>query len=413
MEIIYPGELVAKLDVNIMEQKDIGGFVFVVCGSREHLDTLQFSYQVLVKKTRFPVYVVTDNSRNEFPLVYDYLVDIHTPENFDHHQASIWLKTSLHKILPAGKLYTYLDTDILALQHNVDDIFKAYIPPILFAPDHCKMPQFGMYAIHCGCLDMLEEKRKQLVQLQAKADPCSTSKDPEIAEKRKQLFAAFDANKKNGRLRLRFLFRYFFSWPVFRMSDEFSYHKRKKVWTDRQGTIIMHQVSMRKIGKAIGLRWNPLKNELTLPDGRNIWTNACNHLPKQIQKTFRIAITNPQWQHWNGGVFLFNADSYPVMDTWHAYTLQIFNDPAWKTRDQGTLIATAWKYGLQDHPTLDTRWNLILDYYNQELDIEENGEITIDGKLYKKPVFVHIYHHWGDTEWKVWNRVMQLMDSTG
>jgi hypothetical protein len=47
------------------------------------------------------------------------------------------------------------------------------------------------------------------------------------------------------------------------------------------------------------------------------------------------------WQHWNGGVFLFDDSSVEFLSSWHEKTvMRIFDLPNWKTRDQGTLIAT-------------------------------------------------------------------------
>lgn len=393
------------------KNKNIGGFVFVVCGSKEHLDTLKLSYDTLSKKTKQPIIIITDQSRNEHPISYPNLMDIHTPKEFDHHKASIWLKTSLHKLLPEGKLYAYLDTDILAYGKNIDGVFDEYIAPIRFAPDHCKMEQFSPYAGNCGCMDMFEKKRKEVDDLIKKYDILSDSKEPEIIKKRAQLFETFNKSKTNGKLKLRFYFNYFMSWPYFRISKDFRYDKRKKIWIDIHETPLMHKVSMKRVARETGLKWNYLKNEMILPDGRNLWSNHCNHLQRNIQKKFNVTITQNDWQHWNGGVFLFSGDSREFMDTWHSYTMEIFNDPEWKTRDQGTLIATVWKLGLQDHPALDKKWNLIIDYYNSQLDVLEDDSITVDGRIKTFPELVHIYHHWGDESWPVWNKVIHKINN--
>jgi hypothetical protein len=385
---------------------NIGGFVFVVCGAKEHLDTLSFSYSVLQAKTTHPIYVVTDNSRNEYLLQYPNLVDVRTPGHYNHHEASIWLKTSLHLLLPAHKIYAYLDTDVLAYSKNPDGIFKEYMDPIRFAPDHCKMPNFSPYAVNCGCMDLFENKRKEVDQLLKELDPLSGSPDPIVIAAREKLFKVFQQSKTRGKLPVGFYIRYFLSWPYFNINEEFRLDRRKKMWIDKKNNAVMHKVNMRKVAKQSGLKWNYLHNEMALPDGRNLWSNYCSHLPELIRKKFNVNITNAQWQHWNGGVFLFGPASKDFMDTWHQYTLEIFADPEWKTRDQGILIATVWKLGLEDHPTLDQKWNLILDYYYPNIRVLDNGEITLDGKKIIQPEFVHIYHHWGDTKWEVWNKVM-------
>jgi hypothetical protein len=385
----------------------IGGYVFVVCGSKEHLDTLALSHSVLAKKTRYPIYVVTSQSRNAYPIDYPNLIDVNIPETYsDPHRSSIWLKTSLHTILPPDKLYAYLDTDILAYGKNTDQIFDEYISPITFAPDHCKMPQFSPYAVACGCLDTLENKRKQVNEVLSKEDPLYASTDPVLLEKRTRLFKAFQQAKKKGKLPLSFYIKYFTSWPIFKMDAEFKLDQRKKIWFDHEDNPVMHKINMRKVAKKAGLKWNYLKNEMTLPDGRNLYSNHCAHLSQKIKEKFKISITDSNWQHWNGGVFLFGPESKLFMDTWHQFTKEIIADPEWKIRDQGTLIATVWKLGLQTHPTLDQKWNLILDYYYPDLAVNKLGEITIQGEEFIKPELVHIYHHWGDVHWKIWTQVM-------
>lgn len=381
-------------------------FVFVVCGSAEHLDTLRLSYNVLKNKTQYPVYVVTDHARNEYRLEMDGIVDVKTPGNFNHHQASVWLKTSLHKILPVGYIYVYLDTDILATGGHIDHLFDEYLSPIRFAPDHCKIPQFSPYAVNCNCLEIMEEKRLLVNKYIGEYDPISSTTDPVLVEKRHKLFNVFQKSKQNGRLSVTFYLRYFFSWPYFHINEEFRFDRRKKTWLDQQNTPLMHKVNMRKVAKKSGLRWIYRKNIIALEDGRDVFKNHCHHLIQYIDSKWQIKVADPNWQHWNGGVFLFSDDSKEFMDTWHNYTMEIFKDPNWKTRDQGTLIATVWKLGLQKHPTLDKKWNLILDYYNQQLEILDDGQITLDGKTKINPEFVHIYHHWGDTGWGIWNKIL-------
>ncbi len=88
---------------------------------------------------------------------------------------------------------------------------------------------------------------------------------------------------------------------------------------------------------------------------------CCEHLREAIESKFGIVVPDAEWQHWNGGVFVFDAASVPFLETWHEYTRAILGDPYWKTRDQGTLIATVWKFGLQDQITLPRKYNYIVD----------------------------------------------------
>jgi len=75
-------------------------FVFVVCGSNKHIETLNFSLSYLRYFTTNKIYVVTDLERNEQQIGNDNIIDVSTDKELDNHQASIFLKTSLHTISP-------------------------------------------------------------------------------------------------------------------------------------------------------------------------------------------------------------------------------------------------------------------------------------------------------------------------
>lgn len=89
-------------------------------------------------------------------------------------------------------------------------------------------------------------------------------------------------------------------------------------------------------------------------------------------------------------------------------TLKIFENPEWKTRDQGTLAATVWKFGLKNQKTLDIIFNFIVDYNNNELKYSGNFTFQSHGKIYK-PFFLHIFHHFGNIKMGVvWQDVKKL-----
>ena len=77
-------------------RKDV--FVFVVCGSKEHTDTLNFSLNYLTKYSKKEIWVITDSSRNEDTINHSTVIDIKTPEHLTHHQASIYLKTAITSV---------------------------------------------------------------------------------------------------------------------------------------------------------------------------------------------------------------------------------------------------------------------------------------------------------------------------
>ncbi len=89
----------------------------------------------------------------------------------------------------------------------------------------------------------------------------------------------------------------------------------------------------------------------------------CLHLRERIMQDFRVAIPDPEWTMWNGGVFLFGPDSGPFMRLWRDLTLATLKNPFWQTRDQGTLAAAAWRTGLQSQPLLAERFNTLVDRF--------------------------------------------------
>ena len=321
---------------------DSNVYVFVVCGAKEHTDTLQCALKALRKYSQTEIVVVTDSIRNEAVIEWDNIVDIRTPEKYDNHQASIYLKTGLHHFLPSGKLYCYLDTDVIAVNPTVDTVFEQYQYPITFAPDHCTMNHFSPAAVRCKCQEVYE---REMIELQ-----------DVIAQLEK-------------------------------LPEGYYWEADFPDWT-----------------------WVPEGRTWKTPSGHIVNAIKCPHLIDGIKSKFGTSVTNPEWQHWNGGVFLFDDDSRAFLETWHRRTLEIFEDSAWKTRDQGTLISTVWEYGLQDAPTMSRQFNLILDYnYGDKNKISEDGKcLAVDesGNMYE-PMFAHVYHHFGDTSWDLWNWVVE------
>jgi hypothetical protein len=75
------------------------------------------------------------------------------------------------------------------------------------------------------------------------------------------------------------------------------------------------------------------------------------------------------------------------------------------------LIATAWEFGLSTHPTLPKQYNFVADYNNKGVLVDtKKDELTDDGFATRcKPSFVHVYHHWMDHSWSIW----QWIESKG
>ena len=389
-------------------------FVFVVCGAREHIETLHFSLNALHRYSKNKIIVLTDSSRNEIQVEWKNVIDVKTPEQFNHHQASIFIKTSLHRLLPKGNTYCYLDTDVIALDRKVDDIFKYKEGIVTFAQDHCTMPKFSPHAVHCDCVALNKTKIDELEFLMEKYNPIPYRHDPVMVKKRNELLQKFETLKKD---KLNYFFislRFLATFRKFKLDDDSYYDRWKRAWMDKEGRIIFPKVEtksmIRDMEKNTPWRWNAKRNRWIGPDGSDVYDLQCYHLAEYINDKFGIEVKEKSFQHWNGGVFLFDDSSHPFLDSWHEKTMAIFDDPNWKTRDQGTLIATAWEFGLQNNPLLPVEYNFIADYNHPTMIY--HGELTfdIDEKVKAiKPHFIHIYHNWGDTTWEVWNDVFSFL----
>lgn len=379
-------------------------YVFVVCGDKEHVETLHFSLKSFRKKTKFPSIVITDSKRNELPINHEHIIDISTPEHLDHHQASIFLKTSVHKYLPKGGIYVYMDSDILAVGEHCDQIFDEFIPPIRFALDHCNMPLFSPASVNCDCKKEYDELIGGIKNYVDGLDHYQFSEDAKIIAQRdvlkRRLVEVFNH-------KIKFLqkgFKGFFSWPVFTFDKDYKYNRKEKVWYNSDHQPIMTQVDWSKVAKKFDLKYDFFTMQIKNKKGKSIWVNQCDHLKEYIKNKFDIDISKNKWNHWNGGVFIFNDSSHDFLNFWHNATMEIFKDPQWKTRDQGTLIATVWKFQLENQTPLAEQWNYICDYNNVLFGFRpEDGTLTKDKRKYTKPQFVHVYHHFGDISWDFWN----------
>ncbi|MCX6525948.1 MAG: hypothetical protein NTX58_14495, partial [Actinobacteria bacterium] len=132
-------------------------WVFVVCGPEMHTETLRTAVRHLGPLTSLEIWVVTDSTRNVRPIDPEgihQVVDVTTPEHFDDHQASIWLKTGIHRHLPVGE-WCYLDTDIIAVRPGVEEIFEHRKGPVAFASDLTisvnQVDRFSPWAMNCEC----------------------------------------------------------------------------------------------------------------------------------------------------------------------------------------------------------------------------------------------------------------------
>ncbi|MBX2903866.1 MAG: hypothetical protein KF872_09945 [Chitinophagales bacterium] len=380
-------------------------FVFVVCGGKEHIDTLHFSLAALKKYSASKIVVLTDSARNETPVIHDAVIDVKTPENFSHHQASIYLKTGIHKFLPKGNMYCYLDTDVVALNNKVDAVFNHFKAPIVFAPDHCLSNQFSPEALNCGCKERFKEWETELNGLLERYE--KQKRKPENLEKKEQLKQLL-ADIKEQKLRYQWIsFKFNLSKQKFKLHNDAFFLKGEGVWVDKEGEPILYEKRMPDIEEVSPYRKYGSVPHVWKRDGIDVYDHPqCNHLHDAIKEQFGIEVADRHWQHWNGGVFLFNDESADFLERWHKKTIEIFSLPYWRVRDQGTLIATVWELSLQTHAMLPRQFNLIVDYSKKDTQHLGNLRFNVSAEEDEiEPCFIHVYHHWADHEWDVWQAI--------
>jgi hypothetical protein len=217
-------------------------FVYAAAGDA-HIALVNTSLRFLKHFSRHDILVVVSGKGGRVD--HDQVIRVQSTEARDDQQASILIKTNLHRIVGSRRaLCCYLDSDVVAVNADVDDVFRHRVGPVTFAADHVPMQVFSRHAVHCGCT-----------------------------------------------------------------------------------------------------------------------RGECDHLRHAIHRKFGVCVGRRDWRHWNGGVFLFDGESEDLMDCWHEYSRLIFDDPGWRIRDQGALIAAVWKQHLQDLPLLPRVYNHIVDAF--------------------------------------------------
>jgi hypothetical protein len=180
------------------------------------------------------------------------------------------------------------------------------------------------------------------------------------------------------------------------------------LWVDKEGRIIIAPAEnmFRDIERVSKWRWNQMTRRWYSPEGHDVFHLECQHLPQYIQQRFGIEVKDKNFQHWNGGVFLFDDNSHDFMEAWFQKTMKVFTYPEWMIRDQGTLIATVWEFGLQHNAVLPKKFNFIADYTTPGVMMDENGNMTDNAfKTKIKPALIHIYHNFGLKGWDIWDYV--------
>jgi hypothetical protein len=145
---------------------------------------------------------------------------------------------------------------------------------------------------------------------------------------------------------------------------------------------------------------------------------SCYHLRLAIYEKFHVLVSDPMWNHWNGGLFLFSEAAREFAGQWHDYALLALEDPYWAVRDQGTLAATAWRLGLASHPVLPARFNRIVDRFRGHPEVRRADLPVTDYRIdtgyrfgdHLPPAFLHFINGGvGARGWKNWDDAEALL----
>jgi len=392
-------------------------FVYVVCGGKEYINELNFSLKFLRHFSQYPILVLTDKSRNEIEIEHDNIIDIRTPINYSNHQAHLYLETSLpHHVNPQeDDTYCYLDSDVIAVSDEINQVFEHFLLPVRFAQDHCTIDYFSAGIMKCTCGEEFEQIEKQFNFLQTYF-PVFDRNNEKICNDSDQLKLFFRKIKENpfagNFLGFRYIWkRYFSQQQKLTMNNKFVFDKTDKCWYNFSGQLIDydHNYFKKRLWKKFDIRFK--NNRWENRRGKELKPEYpyCSHLREHMRKHYNITIP-AGWRQWNGGVFLFKKESVDFMDLWHKNMIKEFELTNKRIYDdQGTLAACAWQLGAQNIKPLSVKFNFIADYGNKNVGYDPSAGYTYNGfNTTFKPAFLHIYHHWGDESWDIWQSVTEL-----
>jgi len=395
----------------------MNSFIFVVCGGKEHINELNISLKFLRHFSKYPIVVLTDKLRNEIEIDHDNIIDIKTPKKYTNHQAHLYLETGLPNFIPIKDedVYCYLDSDIIAISSEIDNIFNEYIAPIRFSKDHCTIDFFSAGIMKCNCKNEFDLIETQFHFMQSYFPEYDNS-NMDIVADRDRLKAWFNQIRKNPFTNnftgVKYLWnRYFSRVTKVNSISNFFFDKSDKCWYNKSGQLLDYDYKYYKtqLWKKHNIRfkndkWKNRQGKVLSPEYPH-----CSHLRKHLHKHYNITVPRG-WQHWNGGVFLFKKESQKFMNLWHKNMINEFNQNNKRIfDDQGTLIAAIWQMGYQKNKPLSIKYNFIVDYGNKDVQYKPSLGYTYNNfKTSFKPLFLHVYHEWGNKEWDIWKSIIDL-----
>jgi hypothetical protein len=275
-----------------------------------------------------------------------------------------------------------LDSDVVAVSSEVDRVFDQFRGSVVFAADMGKLEDFSPFAVNCACMDQTVALKDAQMRYDSEGfkeyQRCTDAISVELAKNRKDLI---------GRIRSWVNYQ-FGHLEFYRLSNGYYQHKETGRWYSEGGIDIdATYARIPWISKASGCMWNATDQRYERVDGSDAEVLKCEHLRELLKLDFDVDVPKG-WQHWNGGVFLFDTRAESFFADWNGHVLKVFGSAAWRTRDQAALIATVFGHGLQNAPLLDCKFNFIVreDEFEKLLASEEG--VLFDG-IETQPAFLH------------------------
>jgi len=123
------------------------------------------------------------------------------------------------------------------------------------------------------------------------------------------------------------------------------------------------------------------------------WCLHYGSLDEAIEKYFSVKV-EAEWRIWNSGVYLFDHTAIGFLNTWNEMVCATFDLPQWIVKDQGPLVATVWKYGLQHRSVLPPEYNWLFGL--SEFD-KVKCDYTSEGFRCGNTDIIVVHFYGGDT----------------
>lgn len=397
-------------------------FVFVVCGAKPFISELNFSLRFLRYFSRHRIVVLTDSRRNEIPIEHNDIIDVETPGHFGHHQAHLWLETRLPEFmnLQAGDRCCYLDSDVVAINDTINQVFEHYHAPITAAYDHCSFDYFSVGVVNCQCRSEFREIEEQFAMM-LNYFPEIKLNEEHIQQQRLMLKSVFRkmkfnlfADKCKG---LKYIQqRYLKKQNDIVLNGQIRFSFADYCWRNMQGDILDfdYPYYYGKLKKEHGIyirnaKWYHRSGRELAPD-----TPHCSHLRHYLRKNYGINIPG-NWRHRNGGVFLFGHESKNFFAQWHTYTMSEIEKGYIKPYDdQATLAVCMWQHSIENSNLLPDEFNFIADHGNKNIAYCSTRGYTRNAfATISTPALLHVYNEWGNPSWDIWQSVIETGQQHG